>query len=44
MRNNHNLDVFSVNAYAKFDRIPATISQNIERKRNSDINQWPLLC
>ena len=43
MRNSPNLDVYSINAYAKFDQIPSTISQNIERKPNSDINQGSLL-
>ena len=44
MRNNPNLDVFNINAYAKFDQIPSTISQDIQQKRNSDISQGPLLC
>ena len=39
MRNNPNLDVFNINAYAKFDKIPSIISQGNERKRNSDISQ-----
>ena len=41
MRNNPNLDVFNINAYAKFDQIWSIISQDIERKRNSNINQGP---
>ena len=38
MRNNPNLDVFNINAYTKLCQIPSIISQNIEQKRNSDIN------
>ena len=41
MRNNPNLDVLNINVYAKLGQIPSTISQDIERKRNSDINQGP---
>ena len=41
MRNNPNLDVFNINAYAKFSQIPSTISEDIEQKRNSDLNQGP---
>ena len=41
MRNNPNLDVFNINAYAKFGQIVQTISQDIEWKRNSDFNQGP---
>ena len=41
MRNNPNLYVFSINAYAKFGQIPSTISQDIERKQNSDLSQEP---
>ena len=39
MCNNPNLNVFNINAYAKFGQIPSTISQDIERKWNSDVNQ-----
>ena len=31
MRNNPNLDVYNINAYAKFGQIPSIISQNIKR-------------
>ena len=31
MHNNHNLDVFNINAYAKFGQILLIISQDIER-------------
>ena len=31
MRNNHNLDVFNINAYTKFGQILSVISQYIER-------------
>ena len=34
-----NLDVVNINAYIKFGQNPSSISQDIERKRNSDINQ-----
>ena len=44
MRNNPNLDVFNINAYAKFSQILSIISQDTERKWNIDINQGPLLC
>ena len=37
-RNNTNLDLVNINAYAKFGQIPSMYSQDIERKRNSDIN------
>ena len=39
MRNNPNLDVFNINAYAKFGQILSIISQDIEVKQNSDISQ-----
>ena len=38
MRNNPNLDLVNINAYAKFGQIPSNQSQVIERERNSDIN------
>ena len=40
-RDNPNLVLVKVNAYAKFDNIPSIRSQDNERKRNSDINQGP---
>ena len=39
--NNANLDLVNINAYAKFGQIPSICSQDIERKRNSDLNQGP---
>ena len=39
--NNPSLHVVSINAYAKLGQIPSIRSQDIERKRNSDINQGP---
>ena len=39
VRSNPNLDVFNINAYARFGQIPATSSQDVERKLNSDINR-----
>ena len=38
-RNNLNLDLVKVNAYANFDQIPLIRSQDIERKQNSADNQ-----
>ena len=43
-RNNSNVDLIKVNAYAQFDQVPSVRLQDIERKRNSDDNQGPLLC
>ena len=37
MHNNSKLD--NINAHAKFGQIPSIISQDIEWKQNSDINQ-----
>ena len=36
-----NLDIINVNVYTKFGLILSIGSQDIERKRNSDINQGP---
>ena len=41
MLNNPNLDLVNINAYANFGQIPSICSQDIERERNSDINQGP---
>ena len=41
MHNNSNLDLVNVKAYAKCCQIPSIYSQDIERKRNSDIDQGP---
>ena len=38
---NPNLDLINVNVYTKFGIILSIGSQDIERKRNSDINQGP---
>ena len=38
---NPNLDIINVNVYTKFGQILSIGSQDIERKRNSDINQGP---
>ena len=40
--NNPNLDLANINAYMKFVEIVSICSQDIEWKRNSDINQGPL--
>ena len=39
--NNPELDVVNINAYAKLGQNPFIYSQDIERKRNSDIIQGP---
>ena len=39
--NNRNLDLANINAYAKYRQIPSIHAQDIERKRNSDINEGP---
>ena len=38
---NPNLDIINVNVYTKFGQILSIGSQDIERKRNFDINQGP---
>ena len=38
---NPNLDIINGNVYTKFGSILSIGSQDIERKRNSDINQGP---
>ena len=38
--NNPNVDIVNMNAYIKFSEIHLIFSQDIERKGNSDINQW----
>ena len=38
---NPNLDIINVNVYTKFGLIPSIGSQDIELKRNSNINQGP---
>ena len=43
MCNNANLALANINAYAKSGRNPSIRSQDIEWKRNSDINQGPKL-
>ena len=39
--NNPNIDIVNINAYTKFGEILSFSSQDIELKRNSDINQGP---
>ena len=39
--NNPKLDVVNVDVHTKFLRILSIRSQDIERKRNSDVNQGP---
>ena len=39
--NNPKLDLANVNVHTKFGHILSIGSQDIERKRNSDINQGP---
>ena len=41
--NNPKLDLVNVDVRTKFGRVLSIRSQDIERKRNSDINQGPLL-
>ena len=39
--NNLQLDLVNVNMHTKFGQILSIHSQDIERKRNSDVNQGP---
>ena len=39
--NNPKLDLVNVHVHTKFGRILSIRSQDIERKRNSDVNQGP---
>ena len=39
--NNPKLDLVNVDVHTKFGRILSICSQDIERKRNSDVNQGP---
>ena len=41
MGNNPKLDVVNVDVHTKFGQILSICSQDIERKRNSDVNQGP---
>ena len=41
--NNPKLDLVNVDVHTKFGRILSIRSQDIERKRNSDVNQGPKL-
>ena len=43
MGNNPKLDLVSVDVHTKFGQILSISSQDIERKRNSDVNQGQLL-
>ena len=38
---NPNLEIIYVNVYTNFGKIPSIGSRDIERKRNSNINQGP---
>ena len=38
---NPNLDLINVNVYTNFGKILSFYSQDNERKRNTEINQWP---
>ena len=42
MCNNPKLDLVNINAYIKFGGILSIYSQDIERERNSGVNQGPL--
>ena len=39
MHNNLKLDLVNINAYIKFGEILSICSQDVERKRNFDVNQ-----
>ena len=39
--NNHKLDLVNIDVHTKFGQILSICSQDIERKRNSDVNQGP---
>ena len=39
--NYHKLDLVNIDAHTKFGLIMSIRSQDIERKRNSDLNKWP---
>ena len=41
---NNNIDIVNDNVYTKFGLHLFILSQDIEQKPNSDINQGPLLC
>ena len=43
MGNNPKLDLVNDDVHTKFSRIPSIRSQDIERKRNSDVIQGPYL-
>ena len=43
MCNNPKLDLVNINAFLKFGEILSISSQDIEQKRNSGVNQEPLL-
>ena len=40
----HKLDLVNIDAHPKFGRILSIRSQDIELKRNSDLNKGPELC
>ena len=39
--NNPNIDLVSINSYIKFGKMLSFCSQDIEQKRNFDVNQGP---
>ena len=39
-----NLDLININSYPKFGQNASVYSQDIQRKRNSDLNIGPYLC
>ena len=43
LSNHPSLHLVNINAYTKFERNPQINSQDIEHKRNSDVDQGPLL-
>ena len=43
MSNNPEPDLVNINVYENFGQIPSICSHDIERKRNSDLNQGPQL-
>ena len=42
--NNPNLDLVNVDVHTNFSKILSIRSQDIEPKRNSDVNQGPSFC
>ena len=42
--NYHKLDLVNIDAHTKFGLIMSIRSQDIERKRNSDLKKWPYIA